>query len=46
MNLVNAMSGITIDNIDKIEGEYFPEGLLSVDSEIGIGYKITLKIYC
>jgi hypothetical protein len=46
LNKMNETTGISIENINEIDGEYFPEGLLSVDSELGIGYKITLKIYC
>lgn len=46
INAVNAMTGLSVGNIDKIEGEYFPEGLLSIESEIGIGYRIELKIFC
>lgn len=46
LNAMDVTTNIKIDNIDKIEGEYFPEGLLSIDSELGIGYKITLKLYC
>lgn len=46
LNAVNSMDGLSIANIDDIEGEYYPEGLLSIESEIGIGYKIELKIFC
>lgn len=46
LNKMNETAGIGIANIDKIDGEYFPEGLLSVDSELGIGYKLTLLLYC
>jgi hypothetical protein len=46
LNKMDVTAGIKIGNIDKIEGEYFPEGLLSAESELGIGYKITLLSYC
>jgi hypothetical protein len=46
LNLVNGMTGLQIENIDKIEGEYYPEGLLSVDSEQGVAYSVTLKMFC
>jgi len=46
LNAMNNTAGIQITNIDRIEGEYFPEGLLSVDSEVGIGCSVTLKMFC
>lgn len=46
LNAVNAMTNLSIEGIEKIEGEYFPEGLLSIDSEVGIGYKVTLRMFC
>ena len=46
INAMNDTDGIQIFNIDEIEGEYYPEGLLSVDSEVGISYEVTLKMFC
>ena len=46
LNAIHATAGLSIVGVDALEGEYFPEGLLSVDSEIGIGYKVTLKMWC
>jgi len=46
LNAMHVTTGLSIVGIEALEGEYFPEGLLSVDSEIGIGYKITLKMWC
>jgi hypothetical protein len=43
---VNAMTGITIENIDNVDGDYYAEGLISVDSEIGLSYKVELKTWC
>jgi hypothetical protein len=43
---VNALSTISIEGIDKMKGVYYPEGLIDTDSEVGIGYKVTLKMFC
>ena len=46
LNKINETAGLSIENINKLKGEYFPEGLLSIDSEVGIGYEIVLNSYC
>ena len=37
---------VQIYNIDKINGQYIPEGMISADSEIGIMADIILRTYC
>lgn len=44
--LINAGSDMSIEPLDEIKGEYFWEGSTSGDSELGIQYKVKLKIYC
>jgi uncharacterized protein (TIGR02145 family) len=47
LNTLDATAGIQILNIDKVNGQYAGEGLLSADKEIGIVYRdIQLKIFC
>jgi hypothetical protein len=46
LNKINETAGLAVENIDKLDGEYFPEGLFSADKEIGLGYDITLRLYC
>lgn len=46
LNAMNNTAGIQIQGIEEISGEYYPEGLLSVDSEVGIGYQVTIKMFC
>jgi hypothetical protein len=46
LNKMNETTGITIENIDKIKGQYAGGGIISADSEIGIIYEIVLKTWC
>lgn len=47
LNLVNSTAGLTIENINNLNGEYLGEGVVSIDSEIGIWYKdVQLKAWC
>lgn len=47
LNKMNESSGLLIENIDRVNGEYAGEGLISVDSEIGIMYKdVVIKMFC
>jgi hypothetical protein len=36
----------SIFNLNDVQGEYYDRGQVSVDEEIGIGYKLKLKGYC
>jgi len=47
LNKVNEMTGLTIENIDKLKGTYYGIEPLTPDSDIGIAYKdIVLKLWC
>lgn len=48
LNKINANDSVVqIYSIDKIKGEYIPEGILSGDKEIGIMYTdIVIRTYC
>jgi hypothetical protein len=47
LNAMNADSGLTIENIDGIEGRYAGEGLFSADKEIGLIFRdVQLKMWC
>ena len=44
---VDALSDINILNKNEItEFEYYPAGFFSVDRELGVRYKITMKLWC
>jgi hypothetical protein len=47
LNAMDATAGIQIVNIDKVNGQYAGEGLISADKEIGMIYRdIQLKLFC
>lgn len=46
LNKMNETTGITIENINNIKGQYAGGGLISADAEIGIIYEIVLKTWC
>jgi hypothetical protein len=47
LNKVNEMTGLTIENINEIKGQYAGEGLISADREVGIMYtEVQLKTWC
>jgi hypothetical protein len=47
LRLVDTDNTLSIEKQDDVDGRYFPEGLLSADRELGIGYEVTLKMwYC
>jgi|ERR1035437_230301 hypothetical protein len=47
LNLLNSNGTLVIENIDNLNGEYIPEGMISADSEIGIMITgLVLRTYC
>lgn len=44
--LMNTQTDISLEELDAIKGEYFWEGSTSGDAELGIQYKMKIKIYC
>ena len=46
LNKMHVTDKIAIDNINELNGTYYGEGLLSADSEIGMSYEVTLKMWC
>ena len=43
---LQAQTNITIQNIREMPFEYFPAGLLSLEREMGVRYKVELKLWC
>lgn len=43
---VNDLDDISIPDLNEVEVEYFPAGFLSIDREVGVRYRITLKLWC
>ena len=43
---VNDLADISIPDLNDIEFEYYPAGLLSIDRELGVRYRVTLKLWC
>jgi len=43
---VMATTNLTIENQDDIEYEYYPGGMLKMEREVGVRYRIQLKAWC
>jgi len=43
---VNDQDDLSIPDLNNVEFEYYPAGLLSVDRELGVRYRVTLKLWC
>lgn len=46
LELINSQTDLSLEDLDKIKGEYFWEGSTSGDAELGIEYKMKIKIFC
>jgi len=46
LNEVNDLTNITVQDLNDVEFEYYPAGLLSIDRELGVRYRVTLKLWC
>ena len=46
LNFINTQDSMSIEELDDINGEYFWEGSTSGDAELGIQYKLKIKITC
>jgi len=46
INLVNAKEFISIPEMTNIAKELYPPGIISVDNEVGMRYRVTLKLHC
>jgi len=43
---VNAVDDLTIENLREMPYEYFPAGLLSLEREMAVRYRVELKLWC
>ena len=43
---VQADDNVTIENSREMPFEYFPAGLLSLEREMGIRYRVEMKLWC
>lgn len=43
---VNQQDDLSIENIRQMPFEYFPAGLLSLEREMGVRYRVELKLWC
>ena len=46
MDNVNTQLDLSVENVLETPFEYYPAGLFSLDREMGIRYRITLKLWC
>ena len=46
LEAVNDATDISIPDLNNIEFEFYPAGLLSIDREVGVRYRVTLKLWC
>jgi hypothetical protein len=45
LEMINTLANIQI-GLSDIECEYYPAGLISVDNEYAVRYKVNLKLWC
>lgn len=43
---VDALTGISVVNMEEMPGEYYMPGILSMDRELGVRYRVTLDLWC
>ena len=46
LNVINALDYLRVANMDDIDYEYYPGGMLTMEREVGVRYKIELEIWC
>ena len=46
LNVVNGLDYLKVLNMDEIEYEYYPGGMLTLEREVGVRYRIELEIWC
>lgn len=46
LQAVNAVEDLSVENIRALPFEYFPAGLLSVEREMAVRYRVELKLWC
>lgn len=44
--VVNSNSKLQINNMNNITGEYYPFGVITVEGEVGLRYRVELEMLC